>query len=87
MDISYAMVDEFEASATATYTVSGDSLMIKNDGSTSAITVTVGDITFSVLKGETLGPDDMNFKRFKSVTVTCTSIAYRLFVYNKLVKQ
>jgi hypothetical protein len=66
---------------TATYNGEGQVLVVSNDGA-SSITVTVNGIIVPILSGEVLGPDELQFGRFKSITVTATTTAYRVFVYD-----
>lgn len=77
----YTLVGYEEDTDTNTYTVEGQAVIISNDGSTDALKLKINNIEVSVLNGEILGPDELNFGRFQSVKVT-SAVAYRLFIYD-----
>ena len=77
----YVLIDYVAAATTTvrTYTnIKANSLTIINDGA-SDITIAFGNFTITVKTGERF---DLNFDGVSSITVTATTTAFRLFIYN-----
>lgn len=95
--MDFILVDYKEDSATNTFNVSGDALMICNDSTTASLTVAVNSMTITVPESTSIPADELSLKKFSSVVVTVVAApqleedeapaTYRLFVYERLVKQ